>query len=195
MVFLRIGKTKVLFRNIRSLPQFSSSAALSFPLETQQSEENFDLALISSLEIDVVPYLGDSRVPDYLILQLGKMLHSGSQLQQPEDGHDPEVKTPDSTAPNVSKLKSRNGKKPPSSSNNTVEVDIGTTRAGKLVPREGFSYWCFDLLLLICSDVAKGMASHGSHLPSAKHEQTGSQTGDGSPRYVSPYSSVGVGLR
>jgi hypothetical protein len=148
---------------------------LSFPLETQQSEENFDLALIASLEIDVVPHLGDSRVPDYLILQLGKMLHSGSQLQQPEDGHDPEVKTPNATGPDVSKPKSHNGKKSSNKGSNIVEVEIGTTRSGKLVPRERFSYWCFDLLLLICSDVAKGMVGFGSDFPSAKHNRPGAK--------------------
>jgi len=146
--------------------QFSSSAVLSLPLGTQESEENFDLALIASLEIDVVPYLGDSRVSDYLILQLGKMLQSGSQLQQPEDGNDSEVNTPNTLGPDVprSKLKSKSKSKPkprdgksPSRDSNIVEAGIGTTRSGKLVPRERFSYWCFDLLLLICSDVAKGI--------------------------------------
>jgi hypothetical protein len=167
---------------------------LSFTFETRESEENFDLALIASLEIDVVPYLGDSRVPDYLILQLGKMLHSGSQLQQPEDDHDAKVKTPHTTGPDVPKSKSRNGKKPSSKGSDIVEVEIGTTRSRKLVPRERFSYWCFDLLLLICSDVAKGMVNHGSGFLSAKHKQTGSQVGDGSPRYASPYSSVDADL-
>jgi len=133
---------------------------LSFPLETQQSEENFDLALIASLEIDVVPHLGDPRVPDYLILQLGKMLHSGSQLQQPDDGHDPEIKTPGTTTPDPSKSKSHNGKKLSRKGGDTTEAEIGTTRSGKLVPRERFSYWCFDLLLLICSDIAKGRVNH-----------------------------------
>ncbi|PPQ86976.1 hypothetical protein CVT25_009984 [Psilocybe cyanescens] len=50
------------------------SIAETFPLEVQESEENFDLALIASLEIDVVPHLAISRVPDVLIAQLGKIL-------------------------------------------------------------------------------------------------------------------------
>ena len=134
-----------------------SSAVLNFPLETQKSEENFDLALIASLEIDVVPYLGDSRVPGYLILQLGRMLHSGSQLQQPEDGYYPEVETPPVTGPGTTKLKSSNGKKSSNKESIPVKTDIGTTKSGKLVPRERFSYWCLDLLFLVCSDVAKGV--------------------------------------
>jgi len=147
-----------------------SSAVLSFPLETQESEENFDLALIASLEIDVIPYLGDSRIPDYLILQLGKMLHSGSQLQRPEDGRDPEAETPDAIPPNMPKSKSRDGKKPPSEGSKIVEAENGTTRSGKLVPRERFSYWCFDLLLLICSDVAKGVVGRDSGFLSAERK-------------------------
>ena len=163
---------------------------MGFPLDTQESEENFDLALIASLEIDVVPHLGDSRVPDYLILRLGKVLYSGSQLQQPEDGYNAEAKTPTATGPGASKSKSRNGEKPSSKPRNTVEVEIGSTKSGKLVPRERFSYWCFDLLLLICSDQAKGIVSHDPGILSAKHKQTGSQVGGGSPQYASPSSSV-----
>lgn len=174
---------------------FTSSTVLGFPLETQKSEENFDLALIASLEIDVVPYLGDSRVPDYLILQLGKMLHSGSQLQQPEDGHHPEVETPYPVGLSVAKPKSHNGKKLSNKGNGIVEAEIGTTRSGKLVPRERFSYWCFDLLFLICSDVARGMVVLGSDFPSTDRQQTGNHRGDGSPRYVSPYFSLGVDPR
>ena len=116
-----------------------------------------------------MPHLGDSRVPDYLILQLGKMLHSGSQLQQPEDGRDPEVERPNTTAPDGSKSKSHNGKKL-LRNGGAEEVEIGTTRSGKLVPRERFSYWCFDLLLLVCSDIAKGAVNRGSGFQSAKHD-------------------------
>ena len=168
---------------------------LDFPLETQRSEENFDLALIASLEIDVVPYLGDSRVPDYLILQLGKMLHSGSQLQQPEDSHYQEVEIPVLTGSDVAKPKSHKGKKSPNKGNVVLEAELGTTRSGKLVPRERFSYWCFDLLLLICSNIAKGTAALGSDFPSTNHQQIGNHRGDGSPRYLFPCSSVDVDSR
>ena len=172
----------------------TSSAVLNFPLETQKSEENFDLALIASLEIDVVPYLGDSRVPDYLILQLGKMLHSGSQLQQPEDNHyPPEAETPIPIGPGAAKPKSHNVKKTLTKGNGITEAEMGTTRSGKLVPRERFSYWCFDLLLLICSNVAKGPVALGSGFLSTNNQQTGNRRGDESPQYVSPSCSAGVG--
>ena len=49
------------------LTSTTSSAAERFPLEVQDAEEKFDLALIATLEIDVVPHLGDSRVSDAII--------------------------------------------------------------------------------------------------------------------------------
>ena len=165
---------------------------MSLPLETQKSEENFDLALIASLEIDVVPHLGDSRVPDYLVLQLGKMLQFGSQLQQPEDGHRPEAEVSD---PGATKPKSDSGKKLSKKCNDAPKTEIGTTRPGKLVPRERFSYWCFDLLLLICSDVAKGVVTIGSVSRPLTFKQTRNPIGDGLLRYASPCFSVGVDPR
>ena len=148
---------------------------LSFSLETQESEENFDLALIASLEIDVVPYLGDPRVSDYLIQRLGKMLHSGSQLQQPEDNRASETKVPNTVPPDTTKSKSTGNKKSSSDGGNVVGAEIGTTRSRKLVPRERFSYWCFDLLLLICSDVAKGMVNYDAGFLSAEHNRPGAE--------------------
>ncbi|CAK5277941.1 unnamed protein product [Mycena citricolor] len=112
------------------------SIAESFSLEIQEAEENFDLALIGALEIDVVPHLGSSRVPDALVGQLAKVLQHGSRLYE----SDPQSPTS-------------------SSSFEKVEFDAdeeeGTAQPGTLVPRERFSYWCFDLLFLICSDTTK----------------------------------------
>jgi hypothetical protein len=50
------------------LTSTTSSSAERFPLEVQDAEEKFDLALIATLEIDVVPHLGDSRVSDGVIV-------------------------------------------------------------------------------------------------------------------------------
>jgi hypothetical protein len=36
------------------------------------------------------------------------------------------------------------------------EREYGSTDSGPLTARERFSYWCFDLLFLICSDTTKG---------------------------------------
>ncbi|RDB21958.1 Protein MON2 [Hypsizygus marmoreus] len=109
------------------------SVAESFPLEAQEAEENFDLSLIASLEIDVAPHLGDSRVPDRLVAQLAKILHQGSRL------YDAHLESSETSSPMVE----------------NVDVgkhhQLGSTASGPLVPRERFSYWCFDLLFLICS--------------------------------------------
>ncbi|EAU83566.2 hypothetical protein CC1G_07939 [Coprinopsis cinerea okayama7 len=58
------------------------SAAESLSLEAQEEEENFDLSVIASLEIDVIPHLGDPRVPDALVAQLSKILKQGSLLYE-----------------------------------------------------------------------------------------------------------------
>ncbi|KAI0073983.1 hypothetical protein K474DRAFT_1774330 [Panus rudis PR-1116 ss-1] len=119
-----------------------------FSLDVQEAEENFDLQLIASLEIDVVPHLGDSRVPDYILSQLAKVLAQGSRLRNAEDYQPPSPKSLPSSQ---------------RSSHEFEKVDqfgdaalaLGTTDVGRFVPRERFSYWCFDLLFLICSDTAK----------------------------------------
>ncbi|KAI0040674.1 hypothetical protein FA95DRAFT_1611608 [Auriscalpium vulgare] len=48
--------------------------------EDQAAEEDVDLQLITSLEVDVVRFLGDQRTPNYLQLALAKLLQQGSQL-------------------------------------------------------------------------------------------------------------------
>ncbi len=128
-----------------------SSAAESFSFDEQDEDENFDLALIASLEVDVTPLLGDARVPDYLLIQLGKTLDRGSILYDPlgdaQDQSDTQLHSP-------RRRKSRQ----------SIEIStdplngniVPTTANGLLLPRERFAYWCFDLLFLICSDTAKG---------------------------------------
>lgn len=110
----------------------------------QEAEENFDLALIGALEIDVVPHLGDKRVPDPLVGQLAKVLQQGSRLYEAEVASNPHSP--------VSSSGSREFEK--------IEMDgpyeNGSTQSGTLLPRERFSYWCFDLLFLICSNITKG---------------------------------------
>lgn len=98
-----------------------STPAEAFPLNVQEVEENFDLALVASLETNVVPYLGAILVPDLLASQLAQILHQGSRLYEDDTGID-------------------------------SEVYLGKTEDGRALPRERFSYWCFDLLFLICSD-------------------------------------------
>lgn len=124
------------FSSKRSLDY--SSAVEAFPLEVQEAEENFDLALIASFEIDVAPHLGDKRVPDDLVSQLAKVLQQGSRLYESEV--DPAI----SANPAVSTVDLQK------------QYDVGSTESGSLVPRERFSYWCLDLLFLVCSNITNG---------------------------------------
>ncbi|OBZ73105.1 Protein MON2 [Grifola frondosa] len=135
------------------------STADNFPLDVQESEENFDLSLVASLEIDVVPYLGDPSVPDYITMQLAKVLQQGSRLRDAEEYLPPSPSSlldpaagfhsPESSARRIShdfeKIETFGD----------TEIGVGTTENGRFLPRERFSYWCFDLLFLICSDTAK----------------------------------------
>ncbi|KAG1824868.1 uncharacterized protein BJ212DRAFT_1566454 [Suillus subaureus] len=125
------------------------TATEGFSLEDQEAEENFDLSLISSLEIDLVPHLGDTRVPDHLIAQLAKILHKGSQLYKSSM----DLSCPDSPSTDTTNVS--NGSRE-SHDFEKVDLNIGTTAPGVLVPRERFSFWCFDLLFLICSTVTSG---------------------------------------
>ena len=124
------------------------STADSFPLEVQEAEESFDLALVAALEIDVLPYLGDARVPDYIVTQLARVLQQGSQIRQPAEYRPPSPTSPNSNSKRTSfDLERQFG---------DVQLPEGTTEVGHFLPRERFAYWCFDLLFLVCSDTAKG---------------------------------------
>lgn len=125
----------------------TSSAADTSSLAEQEEEENFDLALIASLEMDVVPCLGDDRVPDYLITRLAKVLQQGSQLLQHELDED-YPPTPTSLVQSDDISAAWGGK--------ADNEGVGSTAPLHAVSRERFSYWCLDLLFLICSDTSKG---------------------------------------
>jgi hypothetical protein len=134
-----------------------SSTALSLPLAEQEAEENFDLALLATLEIDVIPSLGaDVRIPDHLIMGLAKCLERASLITN-DSQH----------VYRDSRFHARDGDR----LEGTGHVN-GTTHHPSLVPRERFSYWCLDLLFLICSDVAKGTIGAIDPLPHVKINST-----------------------
>lgn len=117
-----------------------SSAVLSSPLDTQAQDEEFDKALLITLELDVVPHLGDPRLPDALVSELARLLHRGSQIYMLDDA----PLLPISNLDNMDKV---------DPSDVTHILEFGTTELGQLMPRERFSYWCFDLLFLISSSM------------------------------------------
>jgi protein MON2 len=125
-------------------------------LSEQEDEENFDLSLISSLETDVIPCLGDDRVPDYLVTRLAKVLQQGSQLllNESDDEYPP---TPSSLTKPDTKYATWGDKADSERMSSTAPV--------RGVSRERFSYWCLDLLFLICSDTSKGRVCAPQILP------------------------------
>ncbi|GJJ14425.1 hypothetical protein Clacol_008689 [Clathrus columnatus] len=113
----------------------------------EASEENFDLSVLATLEIDIIPHLGsDPRIPDNVIGSFGKALERASMISVEEEEEDRSAIEYD-----LDGLKTVNG-------NGHVAVE-GRSRQPPVVPRERFSYWCLDLLFLICSDVAKDRES------------------------------------
>ncbi|KAI9452204.1 hypothetical protein F5148DRAFT_1237059 [Russula earlei] len=124
------------------------SAADGFSLSEQEEEENFDLSLITSLETDVIPCLGDDRVPDYLITQLAKVLQQGSRLLQREADEDNPPTPSSHKQPSIKSTVRGRGSQ-------ADDEQVGSTEPVRTVSRERFSYWCLDLLFLICSDTLK----------------------------------------
>ncbi len=135
---------------------FCSSAVEQFPLDLQETEENFDLSLVASLEIDVVPYLGEPSVPDYIVSQLARVLQQGSRLRATDDEDLPPSPSslPDARFPRGGESSSKELTKLERFGDG--HIGVGTTATGHFLPRERFSYWCFDLLFLICSDTSQG---------------------------------------
>ncbi|KAI1793675.1 hypothetical protein LXA43DRAFT_971708 [Ganoderma leucocontextum] len=135
------------------------SAVEHLPLDLQEAEENFDLSLVASLEIDVVPYVGESSVPDYIISQLARVLHQGSRLRSTDDDFPPSPSSlPEVSLPQAAKrLSSDQLSEAPDKLEKFGHgsISAGTTSPGRFLPRERFSYWCFDLLFLICSDTSQ----------------------------------------
>lgn len=114
------------------------------PFEDREAAELFDFSLISSIETDVVPFVGDSRVPDELVMQLARTLYKGSQLTFGSTDEERTAFTP---------LASTWSSSPTSSDSGLT----GSTAVDIPRPREKFSYWCLDLLFSICSDTEKGL--------------------------------------
>lgn len=121
----------------------------------------------ASLEMDIVPSLGEPRVPDYIVQSLAKCLQQGSRLYDldlpgmsttasPAIGYIPNGRK---GTPSISSSEDGSSRKETRFSKDFLQakqaVD-GTTADILSTPRERFAYWCFDLLFLTCSDVSVG---------------------------------------
>ncbi|SCV74793.1 BQ2448_7822 [Microbotryum intermedium] len=139
------------------------------------SEENFDLALLATIEQDVLPYIGNALVPDDLIRRLGKSLQQASRLYEldlinPTNEQDPASRSRSSSMRYVDELSSA------ASSIKETRFDgdfdrqaqagemHGTTAECVEVGKERFAYWCFELLFLTCAESdASGTCRWSSH--------------------------------
>ena len=121
-----------------------SSAALTFPLDVQAEEEEFDFALLEALRKHVVPCIGAVGVPDALVSEMARILCRGSCVVGVAD--DDEVRW---ASTEVGRVVPREGEA--STEVGGVIPRWASTEVGRVMPRERFSYWCFDLLFLICS--------------------------------------------
>lgn len=90
-------------------------------------------------------------MPDYLVGQLAKILHQGSQLYKFP------FHTPRSGSPGLGDWSNVDSSRNSREEFEKMDLEsVGSTATGEVVPRERFSYWCFDLLFLICSNVTSG---------------------------------------
>lgn len=123
-------------------------------MEVQDAEEESDLAYIKALQVTIFPYLGDSRVPDDVISQFGKMLQNASRL------HRLDIDRPRSPESIGGRTLVEDHKGKLRGLHEFEDLDFaqmaGTTVPMVHLPRERFAYWCFDLLFLICSSSQDG---------------------------------------
>ena len=126
-------------------------------MEVQDAEEEFDLAYIKVLQANIFPYLGDSRVPDDLISQFGKMLQNASRLHRLDIDR---PRSPESIG-GKTLVEEHHGKLRGLREFDDLDFTqmVGTTVPMVQLPRERFAYWCFDLLFLICSNSQDGRLS------------------------------------
>lgn len=137
----RLCSIKMLMNGQRSSP------ADSFPFAQQEQEAMFDLKLVAALESNVVPHLGDIRIPDSLVTHFARILAQGSKLRSDDDEDEVAILHPAASS----------SKATVSDARTSEEGESEERSKGRAVAaRERFAYWCFDLLFLICSDVQKG---------------------------------------
>ena len=130
----------------------SSSVIETFPLEAQAEDESFDLMVVEALKIDVLPFIGDSRVPDHVVQQFANVLQHGSKIWDMAEYRPPSPASPGISPPTIP---AQLDKKEQFAQRAIAE---GTTESGRSFSRERFAYSCFDLLFLVCSDDAECMS-------------------------------------
>ena len=124
--------------------------ASDWALEVQDPEEEFDLGYIKASQTDIFPYLGNSRVPDDLVSQFGKILQNASRLHRMDIDR---PRSPESIGGRTL-VEKHHGKLRGAREFDDLDFTqiVGATVPMVQLPRERYAYWCFDLLFLIYSN-------------------------------------------
>ena len=123
-------------------------------MEVQDAKEEFDLGYIKCSLTDILPYLGNSGVPDDPVSQFGKMLQNASRLHRLDIDR---PWSPESIGGRTL-VEEHHGKLRGVCKFDDLDFTqmVGTTVPMVQLSRERFAYWCFDLLFLICSNSQDG---------------------------------------
>jgi len=118
-------------------------------------DEAFDQAFITTIESYITPYLGNRRVSDDIIVDFGKVLQHASKIHE-VGSHSSLGLTRTSPEQRLSEASNEAIPTKPYKGfqNHELHDVMGTTSTFSILPRERFSYWCFDLLFLLCSQVS-----------------------------------------
>lgn len=134
--------------------------------EDQRIEEDFDLAVIATIEMHILPRLGHSSVPADAIVLLARRLREASRLREVELDF-----SNGTSSPSMTRIGSNDSDKRETfqlndydSQATVFELD-GTTLEDVHLPRERFAYWCLDLLFLFCTE------SSDESIPSISQER------------------------
>ncbi|PLW12876.1 hypothetical protein PCANC_17545 [Puccinia coronata f. sp. avenae] len=147
---------KEMIENFRCVLSADWKPELLLDLDQQQAEENFDLAFVASLELDVLPHLGQSQIPDEIIRSLGMTVQAASRVYtfdlEVENAHHahPSAVTTECN-PGLAQTFPENCRFIDDFAQQAKGLLWGTTADVSRRPRERFIYWCFDLLFLFCS--------------------------------------------
>jgi hypothetical protein len=129
-------------RQAQSTNGMDSPAVGQLEKTARDADEAFDRAWLASLQVDVVPHLGNPGIPPSALEHMAGILREGSRVHEFSVARS----MSDGDAPSGLLVKPDRLDLPEQRS-----FDCATTRPGSLLPREAFSYSCFDLLFKVCS--------------------------------------------
>jgi hypothetical protein len=145
----------------RHLTRHLSSSAADDPID-----EAFDYAFITAIEAHIAPNLGHNRIPDDIIIEFGRVLQYASKIHEIRPSPLQSVRS--SSNQTLVESTTMESVTRPKKGFGGVELEevMSTTIPTTILPRERFSYWCFDLLFLVCSHHPQGATNRAHWNPS-----------------------------